>query len=85
MKFGPATQSPGGRDLVSLSACGRYELAQPASGKGNWVICENPDKRGTYDFRPLFIERNEAALMTKLKAYEQRRLESLHAAHQRAA
>lgn len=85
VQFGPLAKCPGSWHLVQRSLCGRYELNPGKAGKSAWSVCENPDRRGTYDFRPLFIERTEDVLMAKLEAYEQRRLEAEHSAQQRAA
>lgn len=63
-------------DTVRRSVCNRYELIEGASAKAGklWTITLNPDAKGTFDFRVLFIERDQEGAIEKLEAYEAKRL-----------
>lgn len=85
VQFGPLAKCPGSWHLVQRSLCGRYELNPGKAGKSAWSVCENPDRRGTWDFKVLFVERSEEALLDKLDHYEHQRLAALAAARPKAA
>ncbi len=85
VQFGPLHQCPGSWHWVQRSTCGRYGMNPGKAGKSAWSVCENPDRRGTWDFKVLFVERTEQVLLDKLDVYEQRRRDEWHKAQGIAA
>lgn len=65
---------------VRRSTCNRYELLGAAGKSALFTVVENPDARGTYEYRVRFVERSEGAALDKLDALEAKRLAAMEKA-----
>lgn len=73
-------------EKAQRSACGRYELIESPSKSGAlFTAVINPDARGTYEFRVLFVERRRETALDKLEVFEAERLKALAADLEKAA
>lgn len=73
-------------EKVQRSVCDRYELIEsPGKPSGLFSVVLNPDLRGTYQFRVLFVERSREVALDKLEAFEAERSKALTASMEKAA
>lgn len=73
-------------EAIQRSVCDRYELIESPAKTGTlYTAVINPDARGTYLFRPLFVERSRDVVLDKLEAFEQERKQALAMNLERAA
>lgn len=79
VQWGTATKRDG--QTVRRSTCNRYELMGLRGKSKLFTVVINPDARGSFKFRPLYIERTEDAALDKLDIFEtaRRSMEALAA------
>lgn len=73
-------------EAIQRSVCDRYELIESRAKTGVlYTVVLNPEARGTYEFRVLFVERNRDAALDKLEDFEVGRRQALSQGLEKAA
>lgn len=73
-------------ETILRSTCDRYELIEsPAKTGALYTVVLNPEARGTYRFRVLFVERSRDVALDKLEVFEVERKRALADGLERAA